>query len=29
LKSLNPEHSDYSFDLSEVTWIHRIVWASQ
>ena len=29
LKSLNPEHADYSFDLSEVTWIHRIVWASQ
>ena len=29
LKSLNPEHSDYSFDLTQVTWIHRIVWASQ
>ncbi|HEY0418210.1 MAG TPA: helix-turn-helix transcriptional regulator [Acetobacteraceae bacterium] len=29
LKSLNPEHKDYTFDLSEVTWIHRIVWASQ
>ncbi|HBK06674.1 MAG TPA: DNA-binding protein [Acetobacteraceae bacterium] len=29
LKSLNPEHPDYSFDLSDVTWIHRIVWASQ
>jgi phage repressor protein C with HTH and peptisase S24 domain len=29
LKSLNPEHQDYSFDLSDVTWIHRIVWASQ
>ena len=29
LKSLNPEHPDYSFDLTEVTWIHRIVWASQ
>ena len=29
LRSLNPTHSDYSFDLSEVTWIHRIVWASQ
>ncbi len=29
LRSLNPEHPDYSFDLSEVTWIHRIVWASQ
>jgi len=29
LKSLNPEHPDYSFDLMEVPWIHRIVWASQ
>ena len=29
LKSLNPEHADYSFDLSDVTWMHRIVWASQ
>jgi len=29
LKSLNPEHSDRSFDLTDVTWIHRIVWASQ
>jgi phage repressor protein C with HTH and peptisase S24 domain len=29
LKSLNPEHPDYSFDLSDVNWIHRIVWASQ
>lgn len=29
LKSLNPEHADYSFDLSEVAWMHRIVWASQ
>ena len=29
LKSLNPEHPDFSFDLSDVTWIHRIVWASQ
>jgi phage repressor protein C with HTH and peptisase S24 domain len=29
LKSLNPQHPDYSFDLSEVTWIHRIIWASQ
>src|SRR3954447_17692201 len=29
LKSLNPEHPDYSFDLTEVAWIHRIVWASQ
>ncbi|MBS0643586.1 MAG: helix-turn-helix transcriptional regulator [Acetobacteraceae bacterium] len=29
LKSLNPEHPDYSFELNEVNWIHRIVWASQ
>ena len=29
LKSLNPEHPDYSFDLTDVAWIHRIVWASQ
>ena len=29
LRSLNPEHPDYSFDLAEITWIHRIVWASQ
>ena len=29
LRSLNPSHPDYSFDLAEVAWIHRIVWASQ
>ncbi len=29
LRSLNPAHPDYSFDLSEVAWMHRIVWASQ
>lgn len=29
LRSLNPEHPDRGFDLSEVTWIYRIVWASQ
>jgi phage repressor protein C with HTH and peptisase S24 domain len=28
LKSLNPAHKDRSFDLREVAWIHRIVWAS-
>ena len=28
LKSLNPEHKDHSFDLREVAWMHRIVWAS-
>jgi len=29
LASLNPLHPDYGFDLREVTWMHRIVWASQ
>lgn len=29
LKSLNPAHRDRSFDLVEVAWLHRIVWASQ
>jgi phage repressor protein C with HTH and peptisase S24 domain len=29
LRSLNPNHPDYSFDLTEIAWIHRIVWASQ
>jgi phage repressor protein C with HTH and peptisase S24 domain len=29
LKSLNPAHPDYSFDLREITWMHRIIWASQ
>ena len=29
LKSLNPAHEDYSFELNEVTWIHRIIWSSQ
>ncbi len=29
LRSLNPLHPDYSFDLTEVLWIHRILWASQ
>ena len=29
LRSLNPTHPDRSFDLSEVSWVHRIVWASQ
>jgi phage repressor protein C with HTH and peptisase S24 domain len=29
LRSLNPAHPDYTFDLTEVVWIHRIVWASQ
>ncbi len=29
LRSLNPAHPDRSFDLAEVAWVHRIVWASQ
>ena len=29
LKSLNPLHADYSFELAEVLWVHRIIWASQ
>ncbi len=29
LRSLNPAHPDYSFDLTEMAWMHRIVWASQ
>ena len=29
LASLNPAHPNYAFDLSELAWIHRIVWASQ
>ena len=28
LKSLNPAHKDHSYDLREVAWVHRIVWAS-
>lgn len=29
LRSLNPLHPDFVFDLSEIAWMHRIVWASQ
>jgi phage repressor protein C with HTH and peptisase S24 domain len=29
LRSLNPAHRDRSFDLSEVAWVHRIIWSSQ
>ena len=29
LKSLNPTHPDYSFELTEVAWLHRIIWSSQ
>jgi phage repressor protein C with HTH and peptisase S24 domain len=29
LRSFNPAHVDRSFDLAQVSWVHRIVWASQ
>lgn len=29
LKSLNPAHPDYSFELNDVAWVHRIIWSSQ
>ncbi len=29
LKSLNPLHPDFSFELMQVAWIHRVIWASQ
>jgi phage repressor protein C with HTH and peptisase S24 domain len=29
LLSLNPEHPNRSFDMSDVEWIARIIWASQ
>ena len=29
LMSLNPEHPNRSFDLGEIDWIARIIWASQ
>jgi phage repressor protein C with HTH and peptisase S24 domain len=29
LASLNPAHPNYSFDLSEIVFMHRIVWAAQ
>jgi phage repressor protein C with HTH and peptisase S24 domain len=29
LLSLNPDHPNRSFDLSDVEWIARIIWASQ
>jgi phage repressor protein C with HTH and peptisase S24 domain len=29
LASLNPAHPNYSFDLDEIVFIHRIVWAAQ
>jgi len=29
LRSLNPAHPNYAFELPEIAWMHRIVWASQ
>jgi phage repressor protein C with HTH and peptisase S24 domain len=29
LGSLNPAHPDYAFDLADVAWMHRIIWATQ
>lgn len=29
LTSLNPEHPNRSFDMAEVDWVARIIWASQ
>jgi phage repressor protein C with HTH and peptisase S24 domain len=29
LRSLNPDHPDFNFELAEVAWVHRIIWASQ
>jgi phage repressor protein C with HTH and peptisase S24 domain len=29
LRSLNPDHPDFNFDLTEIAWMHRIIWASQ
>ena len=29
LKSLNSAHRDRSFEVTEVAWLHRIIWASQ
>jgi phage repressor protein C with HTH and peptisase S24 domain len=29
LQSLNPDYEDRSFEMDEIIWIHRIIWASQ
>jgi phage repressor protein C with HTH and peptisase S24 domain len=29
LASLNPAHPNYSFDLGDLVFMHRIVWAAQ
>ena len=29
VQSLNPAHPNYNFELGDVGWMHRIIWASQ
>jgi len=29
LQSLNPEYKDRAFEMEQILWIHRIIWASQ
>jgi phage repressor protein C with HTH and peptisase S24 domain len=29
LKSLNAEHPDRSFDLDQIAWMARVMWATQ
>lgn len=29
LRSFNPDHPDRSFELPQIAWLHRIIWASQ
>ena len=29
LRSFNADHPNYSFELTEIAWMHRIIWASQ
>ena len=29
LRSFNAEHPNHSFELADIAWMHRIIWASQ
>jgi phage repressor protein C with HTH and peptisase S24 domain len=29
LRSLNPEHEDRAFALTDLSFMHRIIWSSQ
>ena len=29
LRSVNPDYRDYVFELTEISWVHRIIWVSQ